>query len=53
LSNVGTVADRHEALQIERELLAAGPQLQRSASHRLGQHDEGLLEIEPVHIDRR
>jgi hypothetical protein len=52
LSDIGTVADGHEALQVERELLASRPELERSAAHRLGQYDESLLEIELVRVDR-
>ena len=53
LPDVGTVANSHKALQVERKLLAADPQLQRSASERLGQSNPSLLDIEPVPIDRR
>src|SRR5262249_21259283 len=51
LSNVGTVAHGHEALQVECKLLTAASQLERSACDRLGQSDPRLLEIEPIHVD--
>ena len=52
LADVGTVANRHEALQVESKLLATYPQLQRPVAYRLGERDKRQFQVEPVLIDR-
>src|SRR5262249_25408370 len=52
LAHVRSITYGHETLQVESELLPTQANLRRSAGYRLGQEQEGLLEIEPVLIDR-
>ena len=53
LPHVRPVAHRDEALQVERHLLAAEAQLQRTRAQGLDQSDEALLEIEIIRVHRR
>src|SRR5437867_8117413 len=53
LSDVGAIADRNEALQIERHLLPPQASFQRAAPERIDVRDERLAEIQRVLVHGR
>ena len=53
LADVGTVAHRNEALQVECHLLAAKPDLQGALAQRLDEGNEGLFHAQGFLVDGR